>query len=181
MFSRPDITEYADFYANYIALVPEGPLLDFLATQAGNYRRLLAGLSDAEAGTPTALGKWSIKQVLGHVSDTERVISYRALRFSRGDQTELSGFEQDDFVREAGSNSRRVEELLAEFESVRQATIALFGSLPPGTDTRAGVANGNRVTVRGLAYIVAGHAQHHYELLKTRSGRTAEWHVGAPL
>ncbi len=171
MLSRPDSTEYADFYKNYIARVPDGTVLDFLARQPSDYRRLLAGVSDGDATAPTAPGKWSIKQVLGHICDTERVISYRALRFSRGDQTELPGFEQDDYVREAGSNSRSVEDLLAEFESVRRATLALFSSLPPGADMRAGVANGNPLSVRALAYIAAGHAQHHYELLKTRSGR----------
>jgi len=173
MLYRPDTTEYADYYKNYIALVPEGPVLDFLAQQPGEYRRLLAGVSDAEAIAPVAPGKWSIKQILGHISDTERVISYRALRFARGDQTELPGFEQDDFVREAGSNSRSVEDLLAEFENIRKATIALFSSLPPGADTRTGLANSNRLTVRALAFIAAGHAQHHYEMLKARFGRTA--------
>jgi len=166
MLSRPDTTEYADFYRNYIARVPDGSLTDFLAQQAKQYRQLLSGISDRDASAPTAPGKWSIKQVLGHVCDAERVIAYRALRFARGDQKELQGFEQDDYVREAGSNSRSLGDLLDEFDSVRQATIVLLNSLPPGADTRAGVANGNRVTVRALAYIVAGHAQHHYELLK---------------
>lgn len=173
MLSRPETTEYAEFYKNYIALVPEGPILDFLAKQPGDYRRLLAGVSDADAAAPTAPGKWSVKQILGHVCDAERVMGYRALRFARGDEQELLGFEQDDYVREANSNARSVGELLAEFESVRRATIALFGSLPPGADTRGGIANGNRMTVRALAYIAGGHAQHHYELLKARSGRTA--------
>jgi hypothetical protein len=170
MLSRPEPTEYADFYKNYIARIPDGAVLDFLAQQPGDYRRLLAGVSDAEAIAPTAPGKWSIKQILGHICDAERVMSYRALRFARGDQTELPGFEQDDYVREANSNSHSVEDLLAEFESIRKATIALFSSLPPGSDTRAGVANGSYLSVRALAYIAAGHAQHHYELLKTRSG-----------
>ena len=173
MLSRPDATEYADYYKNYIARIPDGAVLDLLAQQPGDYRRLLGGVTDGDASAPPAPGKWSIKQVLGHICDTERVISYRALRFSRCDQTELPGFEQDDYVREAGSNSRSVEDLLAEFESVRRATIALFSSLPPGTDTRAGVANGNPLSVRALAYIAAGHVQHHYELLKARSGRSA--------
>jgi len=170
MLTRPEPTEYAEFYRNYIARVPDGPVPDFLARQLGDYRQLLSGVSEADAAAPTAPGKWSIKQVLGHVCDAERVMGYRALRFARGDQQELPGFEQDDYVREAGSNARSLEELLAEFESVRKATIALFGSLPPGIDTRGGVANGNRVTVRALAYIAAGHAQHHYEMLKAQRG-----------
>ena len=100
-------------------------------------------------------------------------MAYRALRFARGDPKELHGFEQDDYVREAASNSRSLEDLLDEFDSVRQATVALLKSLPPGADTRAGVANGNRVTVRALAYIAGGHAQHHYELLKAQLSRAA--------
>lgn len=171
MLSRPNSTEYAEFYRNYIARVPDAPILTFLAKQPGDYRQLLVGVSDEDAITPTAPGKWSIKQILGHVCDAERVMSYRALRFARGDEKELHGFEQDDYVREANSNSRSLDDLLTEFENVRKATLALFGSLPPEADMRAGVANGNRVTVRALAYIAAGHAQHHYEVLKARSGR----------
>jgi hypothetical protein len=172
MFTRPDSTEYAEYYKNYIGRVPDGPLLDFLARQTGDYRQLFVGVSDQDATAPTAPGKWSVKEILGHLCDTERVMTYRVLRFARGDEQELLGFEQDDYVREAGSNSRALEDLLAEFESVRKATIALLGSLPAGADMRTGVANGNRVTVRALAYIVAGHAQHHYELLKSRPGRS---------
>jgi hypothetical protein len=166
MLSRPDSSEYAEFYKNYIARVPEGNVLDFLAKQPGNYRQLLVGVSEEVAAAEPAPGKWSVKEVLGHICDAERVMSYRALRFGRGDEKELQGFEQDDYVREAGSNSRSLEELLNEFESVRKATIALFGSLPPGAEMRRGVANGSPVTVRALAYIAGGHAQHHYEGLK---------------
>ncbi len=173
MLSRPDTTEYAEYYKNYIARVPDGPLTDFLTQQAKQYRHLLGKVSDHDASAPTAPGKWSIKQVLGHICDTERVMAYRALRFARGDSKELHGFEQDDYVREAASNSRTLPDLLDEFDSVRQATVALLKSLPPGADTRAGLANGNRVTVRALAYIAGGHAQHHFELLKAQLSRAA--------
>ncbi|HZP22333.1 MAG TPA: DinB family protein [Terriglobales bacterium] len=168
MLTRPEPTEYAEFYRNYIARVPQGPLLEFLSTQPSYYRQLLAGMTDEAAGQAPAPGKWSAKQVLGHLCDTERIISYRAMRFARGDEKELQGFEQDDYVREAGSNERSLEDLIAELESVRESSVALFRSLPHGSETRRGVANGNPVTVRALAYIVAGHAQHHYELLKSQ-------------
>jgi len=168
MLTRPEPAEYAEFYRNYIARIPDGPLLDFLAKQPGKYRQILTGVSDADAAAPTAPGKWSVKQVLGHLCDTERVISYRALRFARGDEKELQGFEQDDYVREAGSNARKLEELVAEFDAVRKSTLALLSSLPDEVEMRRGVANGNPVTVRALAYIIAGHAQHHYELLKAQ-------------
>src|SRR5579863_1634426 len=128
MLTRPETTEYAEFYRNYIAKVPYGPLLDFLATQPGNYRQLLTGLPDDAAAAPSAPGKWSTKQILGHLCDTERVISYRALRFARGDEKELQGFEQDDYVRTAGSNSRTLADLLSELDAVRNSTLALFSS-----------------------------------------------------
>ncbi len=168
MLTRPEPTEYAEFYRSYIAKVPDSPLLDVLARQPGSYRQLLSGVSDAQAAAPTAPGKWSVKQILGHLCDGERVFSYRVLRFARGDEKELHGYEQDDYVREAGSNARSLADLLNEFEAVRKATLALFGSFPDGVEKRGGVANGNPVTVRALAYIVAGHAQHHYELLKAQ-------------
>src|ERR1035438_825745 len=166
MLTRPDRSEYADFYANYIAKVPDGNVIAFLSTQPAAYRKLLGNLSDEAATAAPAPGKWSIKQVLGHLCDTERVMTYRALRFARGDAGELRGFEQDDYVREAQSNSRSLDDLLTEFESIRKATIALFGSLTTEAETRAGIANGNEVTVRALAYIAAGHTQHHFEGLK---------------
>ena len=170
MLTRPDRSEYADFYADYIAGVPEGNVLDYLAKQPGDYRQLLVGISDDSASAEPAPGKWSVKQVLGHVCDAERVMSYRAMRFSRGDTTELPGFEQDDYVREADSNARSLDDLLDEFESVRKATLALFRSLPAGAESRRGTANKNPVTVRALAYIAAGHANHHYERLKELRG-----------
>ncbi len=141
MLSRPDSTEYAEFYKNYIARVPEGKRLDFLARRPT--RRVppaSAGTPDAAAQAEPAPGKSSIKQVLGHICDTERVISYRALRFARGDGKELAGFEQDDYVREADSNARSLDDLLNEFESVRKSTVALFASLPAGSDQRGGTA-----------------------------------------
>ena len=168
MVTRPDRSEYADFYANYIARVPDGDVIAFLSTQPGAYRKLLSPLSeDAASGRPQP-GKWNVKEIIGHLCDAERVQSYRALRFARGDQTELQGFEQDDYVREAHSSTRSLADLLEEFQQIRNATVALFKSLPPEAWQRSGVANGSPVTVRAMAYIVAGHTQHHYELLKAR-------------
>ena len=171
MLSRPNTSEYAEYYTNYIAGVPDGSILDYLAKQPGDYRQLLAGVSEDAAAAAPAPAKWSIKQVLGHLCDTERVMGYRALRFARGDEQELRGFEQDDYVREANSNARSLEDLLSEFESVRKSSIALFASLPAGADLRGGIANGNRMTVRALAYIAAGHARHHHELLKAQRAK----------
>ena len=168
MLNRPDPSEYAHYYHQYISRVPDGALLDFLTRQLGDYRELFSGVSDTGAGQRPEPQKWSAKEVLGHVCDAERIMSYRALRFARGDSQELHGFEQDDYVREANFNSRSLCDLLTEFESVRKATIALLGSLEPQAQARKGVANNNPVSVRALAYVIAGHAQHHLEGLRNR-------------
>lgn len=168
MLSRPDSSEYAPFYNNYISLVPDGSLTDFLANQVDHYWDSLNTVPETIAEAAPAPGKWSLKQALGHVCDTERIMAYRILRFARGDSQELRGFEQDDYVREAGSNARPLVELLDEFEDVRMATIDLLSSLSEDSEKRSGVANGNKVTVRALAYVIAGHAQHHLELLKNQ-------------
>ncbi len=168
MLTRPDRSEYADFYANYIARVPDGDVIAFLSTQPAAYRNLLGSLSDEAASARPEPGKWNVKEIIGHLCDAERVQSYRALRFARGDQKELHGFEQDDYVREARSDTRNLADLLDEFEDIRSSTVALFKSFPPDVWQRSGTANGSPVTVRAMAYIVAGHTQHHYDALKAR-------------
>ncbi len=168
MLTRPDRSEYADFYANYIARVPDGDVIALLSAQPAAYRKLLGTLSDEAASAHPQPGKWNVKEIIGHLCDAERVQSYRALRFARGDAKELHGFEQDDYVREANSGSRSLADLLDEFEGIRKSTVALLGSLPPGVEQRSGVANGSPVTVRAMAYIIAGHTQHHYDLLSAR-------------
>jgi hypothetical protein len=166
MISRPNRTEYADSNANYISKVPDGDLLNFIDLQPAEFDGLVNDLTDAQASQPPAPGKWSVKQVLGHLCDTERVMSYRILRFARGDKTELEGFEQDDYVATANSNSRSTTELLAELKSVRKATLSLLESLTTADTERTGIANGKSISVRALAYVIAGHARHHLELLR---------------
>jgi hypothetical protein len=168
MLTRPDRSEYADIYIDYIAKVPDGDLIAFLSTQPVAYRKLLGSLSDESASSRPQPGKWNVKEILGHLCDAERIQSYRALRFARGDQKELHGFEQDDYAREAHSDARSLSELLNEFEGIRSSTLALLKSFPPDVAQRSGVANGSPVTVRAQAYIIAGHTQHHYDLLKER-------------
>jgi DinB superfamily len=131
MPTRPDRSEYADFYANYIARVPDGDVIAFLSTQPDAYRKLLGSLSEQAASARPQPGKWNVKEIMGHLCDAERVQSYRALRFARGDQKELHGFEQDDYVREARSDARSLADLLDEFEGIRSSTVALFKSFPP--------------------------------------------------
>jgi hypothetical protein len=166
MLTRPDRSEYADFYADYIARVPDGDVIAFLASQPAAYRKLLGSLSDEAASARPQPGKWNVKEIIGHLCDAERIQSYRALRFARGDQQELHRFEQDDYVREAHSDTRSLADLLDEFQGIRASTLSLFKSFPADAWQRPGVANGAPVTVRAMAYIVAGHTQHHYDLLK---------------
>jgi hypothetical protein len=166
--SRPDATEYAPYYGKYIELVPAGDLIITLSQQINDTSTLLRGLSEAQAETRYAPGKWSIKEVLGHVIDTERVMSYRALRIARADETPLPGFEQDDYVRAANFDSRTLANLLEEYMAVRAATVALFRNLEATAIARRGTANNVPVTVRALAYIIAGHERHHVNVLRTK-------------
>lgn len=166
MISRPPDNEYAPFYATYISKVPDGDLLNFMELQPDEFNGLINDLTDEQAIEPPTPGKWSVKQMLGHVCDAERIMGYRALRFARADKTEIEGFEQDDYVVAANSNARSTSELLAELKSVRGATLSLLESLTTAESERSGMANGKSISVRALAYVIAGHAQHHLELLR---------------
>lgn len=165
---RPQPDEYAPFYANYIALVPEGDILETLKAQLHEMKALLGPIGEQRAEFRYAPDKWSIKEVLGHISDSERIFAYRALRIARGDQTHLPGFEQDDYVREGNFSKRKLAELLEEFIAVRCATSALLRSLEEQAWTRRGVANQKEISVRALAYITAGHERHHRRILEER-------------
>jgi len=166
--AKPEPTEYAPYYEKYISLVPGDELTSLLESQAKRTVQLLAGRSENDGNFRYAPDKWSIKEVLGHISDTERIFTYRALRIARGDATPLASFEQDDYVRGGEFNARTLRDLLEEFAEVRGATSALFRSLHPQAWTRRGVANNNEVSVRALAYMTAGHELHHVKILEER-------------
>ena len=165
---RPEAGEYAPYYAGYIALVPSGDLLGTLENSAREWKALLGGLTEEQANFRYAPLKWSIKESLGHVTDTERIFAYRALRIARGDQTPLPGFEQDDYVREGNFTGRNLADLLEEFSDVRRATITLLRSLPDKAWMRRGTANQKEVSVTALAFIVSGHERHHRAILEQR-------------
>jgi hypothetical protein len=167
-FARPEPGEYAEFYHNYIALVAGNDVVSALEAQRLQMTQLFAGRGERDGNFRYASDKWTVKEVLGHLADSERIFAYRALRIARGDRTPLSGFEQDDYVRAGNFAERSLAEIAEEFTSVRSATSALFRSLDPGAWTRRGVANKNEVTVRALAFIIAGHEIHHREILKDR-------------
>ena len=162
----PDPSEHASYYSRYIALVAGHDILATLPQQIQDTRALLSSLREADGNLRYAPGKWSVKQVLGHLIDSERVFCYRALRIARGDQTPLPGFEQDDYVREGPFEHCRLADLLEEFTDVRKATVDFFRSLDELAWSHEGTANQNKVTVRATAYIIAGHELHHRSILQ---------------
>ncbi len=164
---RPDSNEYAPYYGKYISLVPEGDILITLEKQAPDTLALLAP-HEADGDFRYAPGKWSVKESLGHLIDTERVFSYRALRIARNDKTPLAGFEQDDYVKYGPFAQSSLAALLEEFTSVRKASVALFRGLDEAAWSRRGVASNNEVTVRALAYMIAGHELHHRRLFEQK-------------
>jgi hypothetical protein len=165
---RPEPGEYASFYEKYIAMVPSGNILATLEAQLREWQSLLGELTDTQAEFCYEPAKWSIKETVGHVADTERVFAYRVLRIARGDQTPLSGFEQDDYVKEGNFSARKLPDLLDEFSAARKSTLTLLGSLSDQAWTRRGNANQNEVTVRALGFIIAGHERHHRVILEQR-------------
>lgn len=163
---RPLQDEYDAYYAGYVLQVPDAPILDVLTAQSEEFRGLLAGLS--EPGFSYAPGKWSVRQLLGHINDAERVFGMRAMCIARGERQDLPGYDQDEYAAEASMESRTVDSLLREFEFLRAANLEMLSGLGAGEWTRAGRANGSAVTVRAIAWILAGHLQHHMVVLKER-------------
>lgn len=168
LIPRPEASEYGPFYKNYISQVPDGDLLTILDAQRRDTQRLLGALPEAKALHRYAPGKWSVKEVVGHVTDSERVFSYRALRFARGDAQPLAGFDETAWVPAAAFDRRSLPDLLAELEAVRRATIALFRGCDAAALARKGTANNLEITVRALAWVIAGHERHHVGILRER-------------
>jgi hypothetical protein len=166
--NRPEPSEFADFYASYISKVPGKDVLGVLESQRLQMLHLFAGRSERDGSFRYAPGKWTVKEVLGHITDTERIFTYRALRIARGDSTPLPGFEQDDFVRNGAFSARTLADLAEEFAAVRNASLVLFRSFPEEAWLRRGIASQKEVTVRALAFITAGHQIHHRLILEER-------------
>lgn len=164
----PDSSEFAPYYGKYTSRVKSEDIVATLEAQLEDTRSILGSLTESESAFRYAAEKWSIRQMLGHVIDTERIFSYRALRIARGDQTPIEGFEQDDYVRNGPFEHRSLAELIDEFATVRRATVFLLRSLNPEAWTRRGIASNNEVTVRALAYIIAGHELHHMNVLREK-------------
>jgi hypothetical protein len=166
--SRPQATEYAPSYANYVALASEEDVLGALSRQLEEMLTLLRGLPEATANTRHAPYTWSVKQVVGHITDADREFGHRSFRFSRKDPTPLPSFDENAYTANASFDSRSLEELLDEFEHIRRANLLLFGRLSPEEWSLSGVASNNRVTVRALVYIILGHTRHHLNILHKR-------------
>jgi len=158
---RPQQGDYALYYEKYVALVPSGDFLEILHDQRRELIDLLTPLSEEQAEFRYAPGKWSIKEVIGHVTDAERIFAYRLLRIARGDQTPLASFEQDGYIKTGNFDDRRLSDLLQEFSAVRESTICLVRSLDNEAWLRRGVASQKEVSVLALAFIIAGHDRHH--------------------
>lgn len=169
VIEKPAEGEYPTSAHIYIDLLPnDGLILKHLADNVKATREFILSLPEEQLLHRYAEGKWNIKEILGHLADDERIYVYRALRFARNDSTELPGFDQDEFARYSGANTRNVTDLLDELDLVRQSTIAFFESLDGAALLRMGVADGKRVSVRTLAYHIAGHELRHMNLIRER-------------
>jgi uncharacterized damage-inducible protein DinB len=166
--TRPNADEYAPYYSKYIGRVPEGDVLATLGQQLESTLAVLRNITEEQSNSRYAEGKWSIKELVGHLTDGERIFGYRLLRFARNDQTPLPGFEQDDYVANGGFDKCRLSNLVEELEHVRKSNLALLRNLDAEAWQRRGDANGQQVSVRALAYIIAGHEMHHMEILRTK-------------
>ncbi|MGD0568114.1 MAG: DinB family protein [Candidatus Sulfotelmatobacter sp.] len=165
--ARPQPGEYAPYYERYISLIQGDDILNTLDQQRREMMLLLS-CRDDDGDFRYAPDKWSAKEVLGHICDTERVFAYRALRISRADTTPLEGFGQDDYVRNGPFAHRPLADQIEDFIAVRRATLSLLRNLDEGAWMRRGIANKNEVTVRALAYIIAGHELHHRRILEEK-------------
>jgi uncharacterized damage-inducible protein DinB len=166
--NRPDPSEYNTYYVRYIALVPPGDVIALLSVQLDDTIALLRDLSEEQALYAYAEGKWTIKEVVGHVMDAERVFMQRALRFARGDATPLPSFDENLYVPAGAFRDRALASLVSEFTAVRRATVAFLAGLPAAAWERKGIASNSAVTVRALAWIAAGHELHHRNILVQR-------------
>jgi hypothetical protein len=165
---KPDLSEYNPYYEKYISLIEEGELLNALERQPSELRSLLNGLDEEKGKYAYADGKWSIKEVLSHLIDGERIFGYRVLRISRGDETPIEGFEQDGYIENSHANERSFENLLEELSLQRNANLLMLKNLRDDGWKRLGTASQSPVSVRALGFIMAGHVRHHINILKAQ-------------
>lgn len=165
---RPESNEYPNFYKGYVDAVAGSDLLSILPQINQNTVKLLADLPEEKWDYRYAEDKWSIKEVISHLSDSERIFANRALRFARNDATPLPGFKQNDYVPQSNASSRSLTDIVEEFAAIRNATIPLFQSFTEEMWGRSGTASGGGITVRAIGFVIAGHEQHHQNILRER-------------
>jgi len=160
--------DYAPAFAGYVKLVPEDDILSVIEQQSSETQKLMASLDEERAAYRYAEGKWSVKQVIGHVTDSERIFAYRLLCIARGEKNSLPGFDENAYMREANFDSWRLGDLAESYALVRRSNIVLFRNLADEAWERRGKANNHEITVRALAYVLAGHERHHLNVLRDR-------------
>jgi hypothetical protein len=165
---RPDLAKQEEYYHQYIALTSEEDPTEALEANLNHVSSFYRDLTEEQGDFAYEAGKWTIKNVFQHCIDTERVFSYRALCFARGELQSLPGFDHDEFAKNAKTENRSLRDMLEEFDAVRGATIQLYYSFTPEELSKAGIGGNNRKTVNGLAYIIAGHYNHHINIIKER-------------
>jgi DinB superfamily len=170
--ARPDSNEYAPYYEHYIALVPENDILKAMKSTPETNLAFLAGVPESQASVCHPPYTWTIKQVVGHLTDSERVFGYRALRFARDDSTPLPGFDENAYAKAIHLDDVPLGDLLAEFASLRRSHVSFFEHLSDEAWQRRGSANNAEVTVRALAYILIGHERHHASIIRKRLSHT---------
>ncbi|NDK56356.1 DinB family protein [Pontibacter fetidus] len=166
---KPSDTEFPVSYLPYVSQVPENKeVLDILEQQVTELQQLLATIDDARAEEAYAEGKWTIKELVQHMIDSERVFAYRALCFARGEQASLPGFDENLYAENSMANDRQLKDILDEYELVRKSNLCLFRSFETAVLDNVGTANNKHITLRGLIYVIAGHERHHLNILKER-------------
>jgi uncharacterized damage-inducible protein DinB len=165
---RPDKTEYAAYYETYVSLVNEIDIFSTMKTQNDEIHAIFSQMSDEQGLYAYAEDKWTIKELLGHLIDSEQIFAYRALRIGRGDATPLPGFDQDPYVENGNFNEAKLADLLSEFSFLRQANVIMFNNFKFSNWDNAGIASENKVTTRAIAYIMVGHIRHHINILKEK-------------
>lgn len=168
MLQRPLETEYPSYFANYISQVPDGNLLDLLQSQMTTFLSEIKGLSEDQLAFSYAENKWTLRQVLLHINDVERIFAYRALACLRSDTGNIPGFEQDEYAEVTKSSTRTIENIMDEFEALRKSNIQLFSSTKDDEWLHAATINNNKTTARSMAYMLVGHIEHHRKINKEK-------------
>ena len=170
MSSRPQADEYVGYFGRYIDPVPDGDIVRLLESQGNETQKMLASIGEEKGAYRYGPDKWSIKQVVGHIADAERVFAYRLLAIARGEKQSLPGFEENEYMETANFDARTLADLAADLAATRNATLALVRSLDDAAWDRRGLANNNRISARALAWVTAGHERHHVKILRERYG-----------